>query len=175
MNNSKTIKMAVATVLVFLAAATRLLPHEANFTPLLGIAIFGAAIFADKKVYMFLIPLLAMFVSDLFLGLNSIMIFTYSSIALIIGISYFMLKSKTIMRVIGSSLIAAGVFFVLTNFGAWLMFDMYDHSIAGLLLCYEMAIPFFRSTLISTVVATGALFGVQYAVERLAIKTVEQA
>ena len=36
---------------------------------------------------------------------------------------------------------------------------MYPHNLAGLITCYEMGIPFFRSTLLSDVIYSGVLFG----------------
>lgn len=167
-------RVAIASVLILIAAMTRLLPHEPNFTPILGIAIFGAAMFTTKRWLMFAIPLAAMFITDLVLGMNSIMLFTYGSIAMIIGLSALLLKKISFPRVIGSSLLAAVVFFVVTNFGCWLMFDLYAHSVQGLMLCYEMAVPFFRNTLISTLITSGALFGAHYLVEHFAVKTAIQ-
>jgi hypothetical protein len=174
MKNSNQLRWIAASVLIFIAALSRLIPHEANFTPILAIGIFGAAMFRDKRWMMFAMPLAAMFVSDLVLGLNSIMLFTYGSIAGIIALSSILLKKKSILRVGGASIGAAVLFFLVTNFGSWLMFDMYSHDAAGLILCYEMAIPFFRNTLASTLAFAGALFGLQYAVEQFILKPVEQ-
>jgi hypothetical protein len=175
MKKTNLTRVAIASVLILIAAMTRLLPHEPNFTPILGIAIFGAAMFTTKRWLMFAIPFAAMFITDLILGISALTLFTYGSIAMIIGISALLMKKVSFPRVIGSSLLAAVVFFVVTNFGYWLMFDLYAHSLQGLILCYEMAVPFFRSTLLSTLITSGAMFGAHYLVEHFMLKPATQS
>jgi hypothetical protein len=51
------------------AAAARLLPHPPNFTPIAAIALFGGACFRDQRAA-FAVPLGAMVLSDLVLGLT---------------------------------------------------------------------------------------------------------
>jgi hypothetical protein len=174
MNKETTIRFVTATLLILAAAMTRLLPHAPNATPILGIAIFGAAVLYHKTWMKYVIPLSAMLITDLFLGFGSIQLFTYGSIGLIIAGSSMLLKKRTFARVLAGSLMAAVVFFLVTNFGSWLMFDMYERTLSGLATCYTMAIPFFRNTLASTLVSTGALFGLYYLVEKVFIKPVTE-
>ena len=54
--------------LIFVAALTRVIPHPPNFSPIEAVALFGGAYFA-KRHWALLVPLAAMFVSDLVLGL----------------------------------------------------------------------------------------------------------
>src|SRR5437867_7495824 len=49
------------------AAASRLLPHPPNFTPLFAMALFGGAYFRNR-IAAFAVPLAAMLLSDLALG-----------------------------------------------------------------------------------------------------------
>jgi hypothetical protein len=56
--------------MVFLAALARLLPHPPNFTPVAAMALFGAAHFRSRWLT-FLVPLTAMFLSDLALEVTS--------------------------------------------------------------------------------------------------------
>jgi len=56
---------------------------------------------------------------------------------------------------IGGSL----AFFVVSNFGSWLMQALpYGYSLAGLADCYEAAIPFYRGTLVGDLLCTATLF-----------------
>ena len=48
-------RLLVVSALVLFAVAARWLPHPPNFTPLGGMALFGAAYFA-KKYWAYLIP-----------------------------------------------------------------------------------------------------------------------
>ena len=54
--------------LIFVAALTRVIPHPPNFSPIEAVALFGGAYFA-KRHWALLVPLAAMFLSDLVLGL----------------------------------------------------------------------------------------------------------
>jgi hypothetical protein len=55
--------------------------------------------------------------------------------------------SLAVTGLVGCSLASSVLFFLVTNFGSWLWFNMYEHSMSGLIQCYAMAIPFFRYTL----------------------------
>ena len=55
-------------VLIFIAALSRVLPHPPNFSPIEAVALFGGAYFA-KRHWALLVPLAAMFLSDIALGL----------------------------------------------------------------------------------------------------------
>ena len=53
--------------LFIITAFSRVIPHLPNFTPLAALALFGSAHFKNKY-YAFLIPLIAVFLSDLFIN-----------------------------------------------------------------------------------------------------------
>ena len=50
---------------------------------------------------------------------------------------------------ISGALTGATIFFILTNFGVWVL-GSYGYTLAGLQLSYTLALPFFGYTLIST-------------------------
>ena len=83
----------------------------------------------------------------------------YGSIATIVIIGMILLRKVNLPRVIGSSLLASLAFFLISNFGVWLSDHDYPINAAGLLLCYEMAIPFFKNTLMGDLVYSAVLFG----------------
>src|SRR5438876_11600408 len=58
----------VLVCITLAAAASRLIPHPPNVSPIAAMALFGGAYFASKRAA-FAVPLLAMFLSDLILGL----------------------------------------------------------------------------------------------------------
>ena len=156
MDNSN-IKFYSALVLIFILAFSRIIPHPPNFTPILGMAVFAGATF-DKKIYSFLIPLVAMVLSDLFLGFHSSMIIVYLAICLnvLIGV-YFV--NISYLKIISSLAIGSLVFFIITNFSVWALSGMYPYNLEGLLACYTMALPFLQNTIISTILyGLGAFF-----------------
>ena len=61
------LNIAVMAVIVFLAGASRIFPHPPNFSPILAIALFGAAHFSKKWQAVF-IPMFAVWLSDLFIN-----------------------------------------------------------------------------------------------------------
>ena len=135
--------------LLVLAVITRLLPHPPNVTPITAIALFGGCNIKDKNLA-FVLPLLCMFLTDLFLGFHMIMPFVYLSF---MCISYIGINSEKITNgtIFGSSLL----FFLVTNFGVW--FFGYPNTLAGLVSCYTLALPFFVNTIIGDLFFTHSL------------------
>ena len=156
--NSANFKFYSAMVLIIILAFSRIIPHPPNFTPILGMAVFAGAIF-DKKIYSFLILLLAMILSDLFLGFHSSMLIIYFAIFLNVVIGIYLISKIDYFKICISLVLGSLVFFIITNFAVWVSSDMYPHSLEGLLACYTMALPFLQSTVISTVLyGIGAFF-----------------
>ena len=85
--NSKSISPGylILTGMIFIAAFVRLIPHPPNFAPVAAMALFGGAYFS-KRWAAFLVPLIAMLVTDLILGFHSTMWAVYISFVLIVGI-----------------------------------------------------------------------------------------
>ena len=80
----------VVTLMVFIAAFVRLLPHPPNFAPIAAMALFGGAYF-NKKSLAFVIPLVAMFLTDAIIGFYSYAWIVYLSFALIVVLGIVML------------------------------------------------------------------------------------
>ena len=145
-------------ILVVLITA-RLFPHPPNFSPIIATAIMSPLIFKDRLIGM-LVPVLALFISDLVIGFHVYQLVVYSSIIIISIVAPMHLNYlKIFFTALGSSI----WFFITTNFAVWLVWDYYPKSFNGLLTCYTLALPFFTNTLISTFVFTGIiLFFLKY-------------
>ena len=129
---------------------SRLVPHPPNFTPILAAAIFSGYYF--KNFYFSsLIVISSIFLSDLFLGFHNLTIFVYVSIMISVLVGL-IVKHLKFIEILYSGLAASICFFLITNFGAWLMLEAYEKDLNGLLSSYLMAIPFFKNTVISTLV-----------------------
>ena len=146
------------TGIIIAAAFFRLIPHPPNFAPIAAMALFGGAYF-NKKWAAFLIPLAAMFVTDLFLGFHATMWAVYLSFALIVVIGMMMIKQKKVGNIFFASVTASVTFFVLTNFGVWLSTPYYAKTGTGLAACFTAAIPFFHQTLLSDLFFVAIMFG----------------
>jgi len=90
---------------------SRLLPLPANSEPLLGLAVLTP--YLSKNNLAFLFPLGVMFLSDIFLGLGSWMLMTYSALAI----------APFISKAIDNKYLALGgswlIWHVLANAGQW--------------------------------------------------------
>jgi hypothetical protein len=156
--NSITPGFMILSVMVIAAAFVRLIPHPPNFAPIAAMALFGGAYFT-KKWAAFLIPLSAMFLTDLFLGFHASMWAVYLSFALIVVLGMIMIKQKKIGNIFFASVSASVTFFIITNFGVWISTPYYEKTGAGLAACYTAAIPFFHQTLLGDLFFIAILFG----------------
>ena len=134
-------------ILTLFAIFSRLIPHPPNFTPLLAIALYSGISFKNKTL--FVIPLTAMIVSDVFLGYHSSILWVYLSLLIIFYIGYISFKKYSFSNLILLSIASSLMFFTFTNFGVWII--GYPKTFEGILACYIAAIPFFHNTLFSTI------------------------
>lgn len=157
-------KFWIITLMIFAAAIVRLIPHPPNFAPIAAMALFGGAYFT-KKWAAFLIPISAMFLTDLILGFHETMWAVYLSFALIVVIGMLMLKEIKIGNLFFASVISSVSFFIITNFAIWISTGYYAKTGAGLAACYTAAIPFFHQTLLSDLFYVAILFGAYHLVK----------
>ncbi len=156
---------AIVTVILSAVAARLALAGVPNVSPITAVALFSGAYLADRKLAL-MIPLLAMLLGDLVLGLHMTMIFVYASFALIVGLGVWLSQRLCGQLVIAASLIASLSFFIITNFGVWLLGGLYPMTAAGLLECYVVAIPFLQMTLMGDLLFTAVIFGLFMALEQ---------
>ena len=151
-------QLITISVIIFALALFRLLPHWPNVSPIAAMALFGGAYYADRRLA-FIVPFVALFLSDLVLGLHNSMIFVYAGFALTVVIG-FMLKNKITFTNTAFAVLASSVlFFLLTNFGAWLTSALYVKTAAGLMQAFVAGIPFFQNSLLGNLVYAAVIFG----------------
>jgi len=171
--------------LIGLAVLSRIIPHPVNFTPIIAIAMFGAT-YLGRKMWMFLIPIVAFWFSDVVLN-NTIyagyfegftlfhkgLIATFIALGLIVLISIPLLRKVNLKSILGTGLLGSVLFFLVSNFAVWLSGFMYPMNFEGLMACYVAAVPFFLNTLMGTLVYSGLLFGIyEWMISRnVALKT----
>ncbi|WP_413294608.1 DUF6580 family putative transport protein [Bdellovibrio sp. HCB185ZH] len=154
-----TTRMITLIVMVLAAAFSRMIPHPWNFTAVGAMALFGGAYFSDKRLSMAL-PLAALMLSDLFLGgFHSTTFFVYAAFALIVMMGWYLTEKKSVPRIGGLALVASSVFFLISNFGVWIMDGMYAPTFQGLVQCYVAAIPFFGYQVAGDLFFSAVMFG----------------
>ena len=157
-------RFILLATMILAAALSRLIPHPPNFSPVAALALFGGATIASKRLA-FVLPLAAMFLSDLILGFSTITPVIYGCFALIVCLGFWAKRKQNVGR-IGLAAVAGSIlFFVVTNFGVWALGSYYPKTAAGLMECFVAAIPFFWNTLTSDLFYTVILFGALRAAE----------
>lgn len=153
---NRTLILIVLTLAAF-GVIMRLVPHPANLAPVGAIALFAGAVLPRKLAWW--LPLAIMIASDLVLGTYDGILFTWAGFLLVALFGMTLRGASNWLRVPFGALGASVIFFIVSNFGTWLQGGMYEHTWAGLVLCYEMALPFFRNTFIGDLLYSALLFG----------------
>lgn len=173
-------------LLIVIASLYRIMPGRPyGFAPMIAMAIFGGAIIKDKK-FAFLLPLLAMFVSDalyqlLYMnGVGNIRGF-YEGQALnylLFGgmtIFGFFIKNFNVKRIAIAAISAPTAYFLISNFLVWASSSPLagwsrPKTFSGLMMCYTDGLPFYPWSVASTFIFSAILFGSYYLMTRNAAK-----
>ena len=145
----------LALGLIVIGAIARLIPHIPNFTPVVALALFGGIYLSRRQAL--IIPILLMMITDIVIGFHSTMFFTWGSVLVIALYGLWIRRRRSWGMIFAGSIVSAVLFFVITNFGAWLA--LYPRTWEGFVTCYTLAVPFFRMTLLSTLVYSVVLSG----------------
>ena len=143
--------------LILILALARLIPHPPNFTPIIAVAIVSGYFFKNLN-FSLIILLMAMLISDLFIGFYENVFFVYASLLLITFIFHKISKKINFKNLFIFGFAGSLIFFIISNFGVWILGSPgvdnlpYDKNLNGLIECYILAIPFFGNTFLSTVI-----------------------
>lgn len=175
------IEAGVFVALVAACASLRLVFRDIpNFAPVAAAALFAGYFFRSAALAL-CVPLTAMAASDLVIGGYDwpMMATVYTMLALPVCFRRWLRSAwsldpakgspwRSTAGLVGCSLGASVLFFLVTNFGCWFWFSTYEPTVAGLLHCYAMAVPFFRYTLAGDLTFAVVLFGSYAAVTQWA-------
>jgi hypothetical protein len=174
MNSTKNIAWSFF-LLVIIAAVYRIIPGRPfGFAPQYAMAIFAGAVIRNKK-WAFVIPVLSMFISDLFYqvlylgGMTSIPGFyegqwqNYVLFALLVFVGM-AIKKLNVIQIAAASLVAPTLYFLASNFLLWSSNGTTrglnrPKTFNGLLQCYSDAVPFYRMSILATFIFSAILFG----------------
>ncbi|MEM7810201.1 MAG: DUF6580 family putative transport protein [Planctomycetota bacterium] len=129
-----------------------------NFSPLVALAVVGGY-HLPRLSQAVALPVLGWFLADLFL-LTLIplewvvypgLVFTYAAMAAAAACGRFGSRAGT-PGLVASSVAGVLIFFAVSNFGVWATgaFGLYSRDLAGLVQCYEAALPFLRNSVVAT-------------------------
>ena len=177
-------------LLIIIASVYRIIPGRPyGFAPQWAMAVFAGAVIRDKK-WAFIIPVLSMFISDMFYqllyinGAGSLPGFyegqwqNYTLFALLVFVGL-AIRKLNLIQITAASFAAPTLYFLASNFLLWASnsgtrgLDR-PKTLNGLMLCYSDGIPFYRTSILATLVFSGILFGsfylLQHGIRRQTIK-----
>lgn len=148
----------LVSILVLMTAVWRVLNaefHIYHLVPIASLGLLSGSMLQDKK-WAYIIPLAAMFLSDIgmslftniqgFYGVSQVV--NYMALALVTLLGTQLVK-RNLINIAGYSVAGSLVFFLISNFGTFLS-GYYGYSFSSLIECYAMAIPFYKSEMAST-------------------------
>lgn len=162
-------------LLVVISALYRIIPGRPfGFAPQWAIAVFAGAVIKDRK-WAFIIPVLSMFVSDLLYqvlysgGLTNMPGFyegqwqNYVLFTLLVFVG-FAVRKINVLQIAVASVAAPTLYFLVSNFLVWASNGITrgldrPKTFNGLMLCYADGIPFYRMSILATLVFSAILFG----------------
>ena len=152
----------LAYLFVVFAVVIRFVPHPWQFTPVAACLLFFGAKGSRRMLW---VPLVLLAASDLALnrfvyhypfGWDQSIVWVWYAAILWLGTG--LRKHLKPLPVIGAALASSISFFLVSNFTVWATGTMYPMTWAGLLTCYDAAIPFFRHTFEGDMLFTVAMF-----------------
>jgi len=160
-------------------------PDWSGFSPVIAIALFSGFII-KKRDMSFLLPLMALFISDVIIQLlYKLDLFPYSGfyggqwrnylILLTATLIGWQLKGRSYSSLLTGGIAAPTIFFLLSNFGVWMATTeaTYSKDFNGLMTCYAAGLPFYKNALIATLVCLpGILYLYNYLTRNKVVLTV---
>ncbi len=151
-------------LIVLLVVLARFAPHPPNFSPVFGALLFGGAYLKSRDSVWFPVMLLA--ASDIVLTkliyrmeLDWTSLLVWLGFAVVALIGRWLRNQVSVRTVLAAALAGPIAFFLISNFAVWLGWRMYPPSWQGLVACYLAGLPFFRNSLLSSLLFSGLLFG----------------
>ncbi len=162
----------LAYAFVLFAVAVRFLPHPLAFTPVGASLLFFGARGPRQRMW---IPLVLLAASDVAL---TTMVYqypfswdhlvTWAWYAGMLWLGTNLRQNSGALRILGSALAGSVSFFLLSNLAVWAAWDMYPRTFAGLMLCYDAGVPFFRRAVAGDLLFTSVMFAAPFAIHAIA-------
>jgi len=148
-----------------LAVASRFLmnSHLPGFSPVFGALLFSGARLRKRDAVWF--PGMVLAVGDWILTTRMYHMevrwehgITLLAFAAMAWSGAFLRHKLSALRFGGCAIISSTAYFLISNFGVWLTPGTYPHTREGLVTCYVAALPYYRSSSLSTLIGGAVLF-----------------
>ena len=153
----------LAYVFVIFALVFRFIPHPMAFTPVGAALLFFGSRAPRKRLW---IPLALLAASDV--ALTTLVykypfswdhFVTWAWYAAMLWLGTSLKQNAGALRILVSALAGSVSFFVVSNFAVWAAWNMYPRTVAGLMTCYDLGLPFFQRAVVGDLLFTAAMFG----------------
>ena len=155
--------LIAVTVIVKIICAPQI--NLSGFSSVFAVALF-AGITTKNKPNAFLLPLITLFLSDAILeGLHALNLFPYPGfysgqisnyiLFMLITLIGMFFRNYKIVGIFAAAIIGSTLFFLLSNFIVWKTQGAamgYSNDINGLMQSYTFGLPFYRNSLIATII-----------------------
>jgi len=162
----------LAYIFLLFAVAVRFMPHPLAFTPVGAALLFFGSRCPRRRMW---IPLALLAGSDVVL---TTLVYrypfswdhfvTWAWYAAMLWLGSTLNEKSGVIRILATALTGSVSFFLISNFAVWAAWDMYPRTFAGLMTCYEAAIPFFRRGVEGDLLFTTLMFGAPVLLQALA-------
>ena len=164
----------LAYIFLLFAVAVRFMPHPMAFTPVGAALLFFGSRVRRQQMW---IPLALLAASDVVL---TTLVYkypfswdhfvTWGWYAAMLWFGSTLKENSGALRIGATALTGSVSFFVISNFAVWAAWDMYPRTWAGLMTCYDAALPFFRRGVEGDLLFTALMFGAPVLLQALAGK-----
>jgi len=162
-----------AFLLILVAIFSRILPHAFGFTAAGGSLLYFGARRPLREAF---VPVALFAATDYYLTTfvygypfhvqHYLLTWTWYAAAIVLG-SILLKQGVTFLRAGSAVVLSSTSFFLISNYAVWASsLPMYPHSAAGLMACFEAALPFYRNDVVSTALVLGVMFGIPAAVRQ---------
>ena len=148
-------------ILIIFTILSRLLPLPYNFTSVGALSLYAGATLSIRTAW--LVPCFALLITDAVSGFYNltVMVFVYAGFMLCTLCGYTLLThKKSFLRITAGGVIAAFIFYLVSNFGMWLSGLNYPMTLNGLIECYLQGLPYLKVSLYADLIYSYFLFGI---------------
>lgn len=147
------------------AVLTRFLmnSHLPGFSPVFGALLFSGARLRKRDAIWF--PVMVLAAGDWILTTQVFRMevrwdhaITLAAFAAMAWMGGLLRENFSPLRVAGCAIGASTAYFLISNFGVWLGWGLYPHTGQGLIACYVAALPYYRTSSLSTLIGGAILF-----------------
>jgi len=158
---------AIVSAVILIVSLARVLPHPIPIS--ISALALCAAVYLPQKWSAFLLFFGGLFISDLVLGLHSMIPVVYVSLVPVLCVGFWLKKTLGAQNIAGATVLGSLFYFLLTNFGVWVLGGCdwtaaeareFPLTFAGLMSAFAGGFPGLPKKILSDLLGSALLFGI---------------